>query len=171
MARSPAARAFYARQVAIIAASAVGAGAVMGAGAVAGFTLWFGQDDGLATAVGYAISLAPFAAAGGACLGVVSLAYLLPLLLVTDLRRSLATVMGVSMPVGIGLGVVNPGIGAFAARLIQIAVAAGCAAGFRVIPKAFAWDGSCWECGYGRAGLPRGVPCPECGDLPPPGRD
>lgn len=139
----------------LIAGAAIIAGGVMGTGAIFLFCVVMLGEPAL-----FVLAFAPLMAFHGGLLGLVSLVYLLPLLWGTRLGRSLPLVMGVSIPLGIGLGTLHPLLGAAVALGAQISTAAIAHCRWRVwvIPRGT----RCQHCGYDCRGLLRNV-CPECG--------
>ena len=134
------------------------AGGVMSTGAICGFCMVvFGEHPW---------SILPFSPLmffAGAGLGLLSCAYLAPLLWETRLSRSLPLVLGLSVPIGIGLGTVHPLFGAVAALWCQVAASVVVRTCLRLSTN----PTRCRQCGYDCAGIRIDL-CPECG-YPAPG--
>jgi hypothetical protein len=133
--------------------AAVGAGAVMAAGAVSLFCfVMLGEPAGMV------VAFVPMMAFAGAGMGLLSAAYLVPMLVRTNLAVSLPVVLGASVVAGVGMGMMHPLLGAVAALVAQVSAGAAFMA---LAQKAGARTG-CPYCGFDCRGV-RDELCPECG--------
>lgn len=98
----------------------------------------------------------------GGFVGLISAAYNLPLLLFTDLRKSLPLSFGCTAAVVAMAGIVSPLLAMLAGCYTQIVCALASLWLFKIPDLRPPWI--CRGCAYDMRGIPEGTPCPECGN-------